>query len=428
LQAAWYPSDSPPEKPVTSDPGEMEEPSGKSPPGTSAADGNEIRPDRAEQPQAVQYQPFTWPVRIVLLAAGVVAPVVCFVVGRDGIPMLDAQKWQSGELRVYAALLVAFPSSAVFYPFLLYSMTCLGLIAFAPARYAPRFWVRFGIFSGVLLVIHFLIIVLTHLLHPQFIGYSLLAVGIPAFVVWILRLLERRFGPRRVWLPMLGLALGAGLVFLAVRLQEGALLKGLRDLLTGAAVLCMLFGTPWAAAAYSFVAFYLLGKRWRVRLQLSLRQLLGVFTWLAAYLAAWRWSLNLMLAEYAQLPEEKPAGCYVCTAAARGHRRLVGREWVKTAGGRFPVSEQMRTLKAAELVLRRLSPRAHRMVRCMYDRWGPPLANRLRRPLAADAAYVSLKPFQWLARATLLLLVARSREAIARLYPEEQAGPRPGDR
>ena len=153
------------------------------------------------------------------------------------------------------------------------------------------------------------------------------------------------------------------------------------------------------------------------RLRFSLARLLGVVTWLAAYLGAWRTSVLLMLQEYAKLPTTPPEDCYVSTAAARGHRRLVGaEEYAAPTGKAYRVNNQMRYLKAAELLLAALSPPAHRTCRRVYDRIGPVLAGMLIHPLLADAAYLSLKPAEWLCRAALALLLPDRGQSFRDLY------------
>ncbi|MEK6234867.1 MAG: hypothetical protein N2C14_09155, partial [Planctomycetales bacterium] len=66
--------------------------------------------------------------------------------------------------------------------------------------------------------------------------------------------------------------------------------------------------------------------------QFSLAQIFCVTAWFGVYLAAWRQSVQLMLIEYSKLPTEPP-GCYVATAAAKGHARFVGARSTAFANG-----------------------------------------------------------------------------------------------
>jgi hypothetical protein len=61
-------------------------------------------------------------------------------------------------------------------------------------------------------------------------------------------------------------------------------------------------------------------------------------------------------------------------------------------------------------------PRLHAAIRAAYDRLGPPLAARLRHPLAADLAYLMLKPAEWLAGSLGRRLVPGFDEIAERLY------------
>jgi hypothetical protein len=79
-----------------------------------------------------------------------------------------------------------------------------------------------------------------------------------------------------------------------------------------------------------------------------------------------------MLDDYAQLPTSPPQGCFVCSTAARGHQRFVRSEWHENADGTaVRVNDQLRHLKALELFLLNISPRAHRRCRQIYDCCGP---------------------------------------------------------
>ena len=71
------------------------------------------------------------------------------------------------------------------------------------------------------------------------------------------------------------------------------------------------------------------------------------------------------------------------------------------------VNAQLATFKAAELTLRAISPNGHRVFRFFYDRIGPRAAKMLCGPLLATAAYLCLKPAEWLCRIALRMLLGR---------------------
>jgi len=138
---------------------------------------------------------------------------------------------------------------------------------------------------------------------------------------------------------------------------------------------------------------------------LTLPRGLGIVAWLAAYLAAWRYDILKMHELYAQLPPVPP-DCYIATAAAHGHANFVGSKTVQLANGNsMQVNPQLQIFKSAELALLAVAPRVHKPLRKTYDLIGKPLARMIRYPLLADAAYLSLKPFEWLARFALKMIV-----------------------
>ncbi len=136
-------------------------------------------------------------------------------------------------------------------------------------------------------------------------------------------------------------------------------------------------------------------------------------------------AIQRMNARWAALPEHDPT-CFVATAAARGHPRVVGAEPVRLTGGRvLLVTRQLRALKAFELALAALLPRAHRALRLVYDRVGPPIAARLG-PRTATLAWVALLPAQAFAELSLRLVFRSAGRLVARTYRPH--GPRSRER
>src|SRR5262249_50065016 len=123
-----------------------------------------------------------------------------------------------------------------------------------------------------------------------------------------------------------------------------------RDLVGGCILLILLCSTPWALGCYAATALWLL-RIHGGRFQFGLGHLLGATGWLVAHVCAWRVSYVLMMQEYSRLPKTPP-GCFVCTAAARGHPWLVGsREYRLADGAVCRMNDQLRRLKAFELLL-----------------------------------------------------------------------------
>jgi hypothetical protein len=120
----------------------------------------------------------------------------------------------------------------------------------------------------------------------------------------------------------------------------------------------------------------------------------GLLAWLGGFAATWSLSIMRTLQLYSQLPTQPP-DCYIATAAANGHPRLVGsREVTLPSGARMRVNAQLQRLKCAELALKAVSPRLHGVLRKLYDTLGRPIARRMKNPFVADAAYLLLKPFE----------------------------------
>jgi hypothetical protein len=124
-----------------------------------------------------------------------------------------------------------------------------------------------------------------------------------------------------------------------------------------------------------------------------------------------------MLEEYSRLPKNAPPTCFVCTAAAKGHPSVVrSQRYIACDAAVYAVNDQLRTLKAFELLLAHVSPRGHRVCRWAYDRVGPLLAAILCHPLLADLGYFALKPVEWFARSVLAVAIPGARISIQGLY------------
>jgi hypothetical protein len=124
-----------------------------------------------------------------------------------------------------------------------------------------------------------------------------------------------------------------------------------------------------------------------------------------------------MLREYAALPLTAPSQCFVCTAAAKGHPRVVrSKEYLDPQGMAFRVNDQLRFLKGIELLLASFSPRLHRVCRSIYDRVGPRLAGMMVHPALADLGYLVLKPAEWAARICLAFAIPGETELVRNIY------------
>lgn len=369
-----------------------------------------------------------WPVRLAFLYAGVVVPVMCHAMTVSSPP--DAATWQSGAMDDKLSFALSGRAGFVFYPLMLYPMVCLTLLLFREARFAEKWVVRFGIFTGIPVAMWYwalLGIVVTdiqRILSPNWLGLLLMgfaAIVVPFAAWWVIRLLlwvRRRIGIRWEVVVVVGLALYVLGIFIASPQADDMITACLWPLWPLAVLwfLSLLFGPSWAFGVYVGMTLRLL---WRYPRPPRFRmiQLLAAFSWLGAFLGACRWAIERSLEEYAKLPVEQSGGCYVASAAAHGHRALVGaHEIIGTDGTVVRVNRQLRILKAGELVLLALAPTVHRLLRCVYDALGPALAGRLTNPWFADLAYLSLKPAEWASCAFLACTLGSERRRVDTLF------------
>ncbi len=125
---------------------------------------------------------------------------------------------------------------------------------------------------------------------------------------------------------------------------------------------------------------------------------LAILSTVAASIPFWVASLWWAKKTYLDLPDKAP-DCFVVTAAGRGHGRIVG-PFVEIIrhGERRRVNQQLITFWQFENVWHARAPRSHAAFRRAYNRLGPILAGKINSPLAADVAYVALKPLEFVAR------------------------------
>lgn len=354
-----------------------------------------------------------WPIprpsggRVLYALVTVVLPIACFL-------LADALKpeWQSGRLADYVGILLGTSVTPFFAPFLAYAVVCLALLLIAPQRLARFFPVRLGIYGGFVLALQYTVllgIALSEgsLLLPILGGLGLCA--LPLAAAWSYRKAQRIFGARTTQLVTLGLASGVSLLIIVLSLLfQGSALSIL--------VIVLLAGAPcWCLDIAAVVSFRLL-RDYEFKAHLSVWHVVGPLAWLGAYGAAWRLAVLRMGEVYASLPTQPPE-CYVATAAASGHPRLV-QSWPAAArdGRPFRVNRQLQRGKCTELALQIAWPAGHRFLRRAYDAFGPRLARRLRHPLLADAAYLLLKPLEWGSWAVLRALLPEADALADRFY------------
>ena len=350
--------------------------------------------------------------RMMMFLMGVVTPIINFAFAFTGLPLAD-DLWQDGRPATYAAIMASYPAVLVVYPLLVHSMISLTLVLCDRLRFGKFVAVRFGLYTGVPLALQFHVIVFfpdALRLLDSLILVGLAAVGIAVsgfgFVIATFVLNSALFAKNgSTDSPPSRGTIAARIVFVVILIA----------IVTGGAgifvVAPMLLGTCWCMGIYSYTSALVWSEN-RSK-QFGLVWFLGTISWVGVYFAALRNSIQLAILEYQKLPTEPPPTCYICTAAANGHRRFVGRFTDSSVS--FPANRQLQRIKCGEFAVRAISPTVHRRLRLIYDRIGPPAARLLRHPLAADAAYVLLKPIE-ITVLLVLTLLRVSPSLVHRLY------------
>ncbi|HEY5231971.1 MAG TPA: DUF6688 family protein [Verrucomicrobiae bacterium] len=145
----------------------------------------------------------------------------------------------------------------------------------------------------------------------------------------------------------------------------------------------------YVAAWYSIRAAQLM-KAAGLKFRNYLWALLGSLPfWL---LSIW-WSKNI----YASLPDKAPDGCFIVTAAARGHQKFVGPFFeIEHRGHARFANRQLITFWKFESLWCKKFPRSHGNFRKVYNRTGSRIAKKIHSPWLADLTFVALKPAEWL--------------------------------
>jgi hypothetical protein len=313
-------------------------------------------------------------------------------------------EWQNGDLSSYIILSLSPEASLFFFPLLVYSIICYLVLLRAPARYAGSFFIRFGIYTGILLALQYSIAVLIYSIDSF--AYLILLTWILPFVFrMIYRWAVDKWTSARVN-KVLFLCISGGLLVGALATRGGL-------------PFFILVGITMAAPFWSFL-LALRASIWLIKnheTKLTRPRRLGLTAWAATYVVALRFDILKMWELYAALPPEPPPDCYIATAAARGHPQFVHAWMVQGADGKtIQVNLQLQRLKCAELALMAVNPRLHRRLRRIYDRAGKVLARCIQESLLADFAYFLLKPWEWLAMVLLRMIVPEIDSIAKKMY------------
>lgn len=371
-----------------------------------------------------------------LALGGIIAPIICHLSTLDGPPR--GGRWQSGGLNDQLAFILTIEAGYVLYPFMFYAIASLGiyLLRRLTIDHKRAFWILLGTINGVLVSLWYIGIFVIVATGQQYFDLTstlvsmatlmlLIAVPLAAWLaVTFVKYLCRKFRQP---------AVGGGLILLIGYLVVGTwvgivrngngVMQAINGTLALPLILGLIFAPIWSFTAYLFVSLRLLTVE-KATPQFSLLQLMGLVTYTAGLITACRTSVWLSLSAYSRLPLENPSTCYVATAASQGHPMLV-RAWFSNhldRGSGIPVNRQLQVLKAFEVALWTLFPRAHRQLRRIYNYIGPVLARRIDRPWKADIAFLTLKPVEWLAAGTLQVLLGSRFSVVRTFYVERGFG------
>lgn len=110
-------------------------------------------------------------------------------------------------------------------------------------------------------------------------------------------------------------------------------------------------------------------------------------------------------------------GHYLCTVAACGHEKTVKPLRAgKRHGQLIVVNRLLLVANAFEELIAEKTPRLHRMIRRIYDRFGLPVSRYITTKRRSDAVYLLMKPLEWLFTAVLYTFDEKPENRIALQY------------
>jgi hypothetical protein len=377
-------------------------------------------PDNGFQgtPVPSDFKPMSWMAHLLLIYGGILTPLFCHWLSFFA-PMMNPL-WQTGEWRDKHAFILTPSCGIFFYPLMIYSMVCLGIYLANETKGPQAFFVKLGLWCGIPVSVWYIWVYWVVVLQIEN-GLALfLYVVMSLLILTLIPLLLRGLAQAIKWIfrkyvhVTVSIGVLAGLSFL-IGIGAYGPESVIGSVIAAPIVFTGLFGPGLTLMAYGFVSYRNLAIDPSSR-QVSLAQLLAGLGSFAVFCAACRFSVAQSLLRYQSLPVEPVSRCYVVTAAARGHRRCVGAGLPEEFAAGYPVNRQLQRLKAFEITLCVLWPNGHRNLRRVYDRFGPLLASSIRNPWIADAAYLSLKPAEWLARLVLRICLGRHLRIVYQLY------------
>jgi hypothetical protein len=174
-------------------------------------------------------------------------------------------------------------------------------------------------------------------------------------------------------------------------------------------VVCFIFGLlfivpknpamcPFLAPSFYVAVWYVVRARQLIK-ESGMNFQICFFSMVGA-LPFWVGSCLWSMVTYAGLPDKvPPSGCFIVTAATRGHKSIVGPfSEITHHGRRRQANRQLLTFWELEARWQLSYPGSHAMFRQIYNRIGPVIAAQIKSPWMADATCLALKPFEMAAR------------------------------
>lgn len=108
---------------------------------------------------------------------------------------------------------------------------------------------------------------------------------------------------------------------------------------------------------------------------------------------------------------------YLCTVATGGHKKIVKpvRKGIRH-GHEVIVNRQLCIANAFEQILEEKTPRFHKLVRGIYDRYGFPVARLIKSKWIADIIYILMKPLEWIFLMVIYMIDVHPENRIATQY------------
>ena len=165
----------------------------------------------------------------------------------------------------------------------------------------------------------------------------------------------------------------------------------------GFSLICLPRTTWWQLVPIYVAVWYLVRAGqliWESRIRFN-RYFFPVLGALPFWVVSWLWAYL----DYKSLPDTQPPGCFIVTAASRGHESMVGPFIEITRNGRqLRANQQLLTFWEFEARWQTRAPGTHAQFRQVYNRIGPVIAARIKSPWMADATCLALKPMEYAAR------------------------------